>query len=164
MRNKPVFEGTVFDMWVGNICTGTIQPLRKGCARILAFNLNSVRERERCKMEGSVIIYAVALWYSSYNRWGEKQNTLLKLWVSLSFRGTLVFTGSHFTAFLPLVFVIWDFFFFLSAVPRFKVSRTKSCWERESSLHHKLTFGKCLPPSTTPLQATLPLPGEKRKP
>lgn len=80
-------------------------------------------------MEGNVIIYAVALRYSSYNRRGEKQNTLLKLWVSLSFRGTLVFTGSHFTAFLPLVFVIWDFFFFfLSTVLRFKVSReTKSC-------------------------------------
>lgn len=61
IRNKPMFEGTVFNMRVGNICTGTIQPLCKGCAQILAFNLNSVRERERCKMEGNVIIYSVAL-------------------------------------------------------------------------------------------------------
>lgn len=155
-----MFEGTVFNMWVGNICTGTIRQFCKGCAQILAFNLNFVRER--CKMEWNLIICAIASWCSSYNCWGEKQNTLVKVWVSLSFRGTLVFTGCHVTAFLPLVFVIWEFFF-LSAVLRFKVSKD-SILLRESSLHHKLTFGKCLPTSTAPLQVIVPLSGEKRKP
>lgn len=115
-------------------------------------------------MEGNVIIYAVALWYSSYNRWGEKQNTLLKLWVSLSFRGTLVFTDSHFTAFLPLVFVIRDFFFkFLFGLLFYvlKWVETKSCWQTEIPPSQTHIWKMPTPPRPPPFEPSSPFQGRK---
>lgn len=60
IRNKPVFEGAVFNMRVG---TYVLAQFNHSVRTVLGFWLliSTLLERERYKMEGDVIICAVAL-------------------------------------------------------------------------------------------------------